>query len=137
MAAGGASLLVAAVFSMLVMSSLGHPRPLCSDCDPQCRANCTAEVKTSCSSYCSSGGGGPQEGCRRNILQQCTANGICCSSNGTCTCDCNTVAESGCKGVPNAIQLCDSCKHGIFDQCFPTCNKDCNNNCKKKGCHHA
>ncbi|EMS62310.1 hypothetical protein TRIUR3_02417 [Triticum urartu] len=43
MAAGGASLLAAAVFSMLVMSSLGHPRPLCSDCDPQCRANCTAE----------------------------------------------------------------------------------------------
>ncbi|KAF7020128.1 hypothetical protein CFC21_033247 [Triticum aestivum] len=137
MAAGGASLLAAAVFSMLVMSSLGYPRPLCSDCDPQCHANCTAEVKTSCSSYCSGGGGGPREGCRRNILRQCIANGICCSSNGTCTCDCNVVAESGCKGVTDATQLCDPCMRGIFGKCFPTCKKDCNNNCKKKGCHHA
>uniref|UniRef100_M8BWB1 Uncharacterized protein n=1 Tax=Aegilops tauschii TaxID=37682 RepID=M8BWB1_AEGTA len=111
MAAAGASLLAAVVFSMLVMSSLGHPRPLCNDCDTQCRANCTAE--------------------------QCTANGICCSSNGTCTCDCNDVAESGCKGVSDDTQHCDPCKRGIFDQCFPTCNEDCNNNCKKKECHHA
>ncbi|KAI4974087.1 hypothetical protein ZWY2020_042171 [Hordeum vulgare] len=161
---------------MLVMSSLGNPRSLCSVCDPQCSTNCTsAEAETSCISYCDFS---PQRDCeielqsllgnngcsdcgalcgtncsaevktscsdesvavlRRavgRVFQQCTANSMCCSSNGTCTCDCNTVAQSRCVGLGDGYTRCEACMRGTSERCYRTCNDDCNNNCKKKGCH--
>ncbi|KAF7034145.1 hypothetical protein CFC21_045196 [Triticum aestivum] len=136
MAAGGAPLLVVVVvFSMLITSSLGGPRPLCSECETQCRTNCTAMVETSCRGYCTSGGG-PRSSCRKYVFEDCNVKGTCCSSNGTCTCDCNTVAERGCMSVSDGTLQCDPCKRSIYDQCGSTCRNDCNNNCKKKGCRH-
>ncbi|KAI5003924.1 hypothetical protein ZWY2020_031167 [Hordeum vulgare] len=136
-AAGGASLLAAvAVFSMLIMSSQGNPRPLCSDCEPQCRTNCTAEVETTCREYCTRGGG-PRESCRSSIFERCTANGDCSGSNGTSTCDCNTMAENTCLSVTDGTLQCRPCMSNIYDQCFHPCTNDCNNRCKKKGCHNA
>ncbi|VAH70636.1 unnamed protein product [Triticum turgidum subsp. durum] len=135
MAAGGASLLAFSIFAMLVMSSLGGPRPLCSDCETLCRTNCDAEVETLCGSTCDYNNSG-QADCRRQLLKRCTTEGTCCSSNDTCTCDCNTVAQNGCFGVSDGYTRCGSCKLGRFNQCYPTCKNDCNNNCKKKkGCH--
>ncbi|KAM3345660.1 hypothetical protein ACQJBY_020254 [Aegilops geniculata] len=139
MAAGGASLLAATVvivFSMLITSSLGGPRPLCSECETQCRTSCEAEAKTRCSPYCSRGGGA-RGGCTKYVLDECNVKGTCCSSNGTCTCDCNAVAERGCMHFSDGTLQCGPCTRSIFDQCYPTCKKDCNNNCKKKGCRHA
>ncbi|KAE8780016.1 hypothetical protein D1007_46859 [Hordeum vulgare] len=133
MAAGGAFLLAFAVFSMLVMSSLGNPRPLCSDCETLCRTNCTAEVETSCSSTCNDN---PLEGCRRQVFERCTTDGTCCSSNGTCACDCNTVSQDRCRGITDNYTDCQACERGQFDYCYSTCKSGCNNNCKKKkGCH--
>uniref|UniRef100_A0A8I6XIX2 Uncharacterized protein n=1 Tax=Hordeum vulgare subsp. vulgare TaxID=112509 RepID=A0A8I6XIX2_HORVV len=132
MAAGGASFLAFVVISMMFMCSLGHPRPLCSDCGALCGTNCSAEVKTSCSDECS---GGAQASCRSGVFQQCTANSMCCSSNGTCTCDCNTVAQSRCVGLGDGYTRCEACMRGTSERCYRTCNDDCNNNCKKKGCH--
>ncbi|KAF7034144.1 hypothetical protein CFC21_045195 [Triticum aestivum] len=137
MAAGGASLLAAVVvFSMLITSSLGAPRPLCSECETQCPTSCQAEAETFCSGYCRRGGG-LREGCRRSVFEDCTVKGTCCSSNGTCTCDCNTVAERSCISISDGTLQCEPCKRSISDQCGSTCRNDCNNNCKKKGCRHA
>ncbi|XBI14540.1 hypothetical protein VPH35_057112 [Triticum aestivum] len=135
MATSRASLLaVVAVFSMLFMSSLGNPRPLCSDCDPQCTTNCTAEAKIPCRSYCDFS---PQRECERQVFGRCTEDGICCSSNGTCTCDCDTVAKNGCERVSDNSRNCHACTGGIIGQCYHPCYNDCSHNCKKKGCHHA
>ncbi|EMS62313.1 hypothetical protein TRIUR3_02423 [Triticum urartu] len=133
MAAGGASFHAAvAVFSMLIMSSLGNPRPLCSDCGTLCSTKCNEEARNSCSGTCYN----PREGCERQILDQCKAEGTCCSSNSTsCTCDCNTIAQERCSSLTDNYTDCQACTNSIFNQCNTTCNNDCNNNCKKKGCH--
>nr|CDM80042.1 unnamed protein product [Triticum aestivum]CDM80058.1 unnamed protein product [Triticum aestivum] len=90
-----------------------------------------AEVETLCGSTCDYNNSG-QADCRRQLLKRCTTEGTCCSSNDTCTCDCNTVAQNGCFGVSDGYTRCGSCKLGRFNQCYPTCKNDCNNNCKKK-----
>ncbi|KAI5003989.1 hypothetical protein ZWY2020_031232 [Hordeum vulgare] len=132
MAAGGASLVAAvAVFSMLIMSSLGQPRPSCNDCMAPCNAECNEKMKIFCGSACS---GGARESCRRAVLAQCTARGTCCSSNGTCTCDCMTVAGKSCMEIGGFNPIgCHSCQHGIAVECYPICY----NNCKKIGCEPA
>ncbi|KAI4974088.1 hypothetical protein ZWY2020_042172 [Hordeum vulgare] len=113
MAAGGACLLAAlAVFSMLIMSSVGNPKPLCSDCGTLCSTNCTAEAKTSCSGYCDYS---PREGCERQVFERCTRDGTCCTSNGTCTCDCNTVAQNSCTGDTDTYTDCQACTQRLFD----------------------
>ncbi|KAF7034128.1 hypothetical protein CFC21_045193 [Triticum aestivum] len=206
MAAGGASLIAAVVFSVLIMSSLGGPMPLCSDCETMCRTNCTAEAEANCANYCydTQSTAGYCEGCmgayfdqhcnpeclkncsngckkkvlprplcsdcdtvcstkcteelqttcseycdfsrsgladcQRQLFERCNTEGTCCSSDGTCTCDCETEARKSCVGVSDNSNNCEVCKRGQFDQdCHPTCNTDCNSSCKKKkGCHgHA
>uniref|UniRef100_A0A8R7R900 Uncharacterized protein n=1 Tax=Triticum urartu TaxID=4572 RepID=A0A8R7R900_TRIUA len=133
MAAGRASPFTFAVFSMLVMSSVGHLRPLCSDCGTLCSTKCTVEVKTCCGNDCN---GGARESCRSGVFQRCTAENTCCSSNGTCTCDYNAVAQSRCMGLGDGYTRCEACTRGRSDQCYRICNNDCNNNCKKKECRH-
>ncbi|KAM3198625.1 hypothetical protein ACQJBY_073662 [Aegilops geniculata] len=133
MAAGGASFLAAVVvFSMLIMSSLGDPKPLCSDCGTLCSTNCTAEASTSCNA--SGNCYNPRADCQKQVFEGCTRDGFCCSSDGTCTCDCNTVAQERCSSVTDGSVRCDSCKRGMFDQCYPACVSNCNTKCKKKGC---
>ncbi|VAH02874.1 unnamed protein product [Triticum turgidum subsp. durum] len=123
-------------------SSLVHPspppRPFCSDCEPQCRTNCNALVESRCRATCNDKLSS-HEDCWRAVFQGCTADGSCCSSNDTCTCDCNTVAQDRCIGVSDNDNYtdCEACKRDQFDQCYSTCKNDCNNSCKKKGCRHA
>ncbi|KAF7034147.1 hypothetical protein CFC21_045198 [Triticum aestivum] len=134
MAAGGASFLAAVVvFSMLIMSSLGNPRPLCSDCGTLCSTKCNEEANTRCSSNCYN----PQEECQRQVSEECIRDGTCCSSYGTCTCDCNTIAQERCSNLTDNYTDCQACTNSIFNQCNTPCNNDCNNNCKKKGCNNA
>uniref|UniRef100_A0A8I6WVL0 Uncharacterized protein n=1 Tax=Hordeum vulgare subsp. vulgare TaxID=112509 RepID=A0A8I6WVL0_HORVV len=129
MAAGGASLLAFAIFSMLVMSSLGDPRPLCSNCETLCRTKGNAVVESTCGNFCDYNLS-PQANCRSELLERCTADGTCCSSNGTCTCDCNNVVRDRCYEIN-----CEGCKRDMFNMSYRACNDDCKNKCKKKGCH--
>ncbi|KAG2562946.1 hypothetical protein PVAP13_8KG305100 [Panicum virgatum] len=139
-----------AVFTVLVMSSQGHPRkkPLCSDCGSLCNANCTAMVTETCRNECNFQFACDQ--CKSQVRQACCQN-FCSSSNGTsiysccpngcvdsdcatCSCDyCDTGVENSCTS-PCSDRYCRLCTWGIEQQCLPSCISDCNNNCVKKDC---
>ncbi|AQK84636.1 uncharacterized protein LOC100278974 precursor [Zea mays] len=134
MASGAGAAAAVAVFAIMVLSSLGHPRtgPLCSDCGSMCTANCTGEVATSCRSYCENPLAARQS-CERQVLQACTVS-FCCYGN--CTRDCNLEAHNACQSVHDTTIDCQSCTGGIFQSCFPACNSNCNSTCvnKEHGC---
>uniref|UniRef100_A0A8I6Y120 Uncharacterized protein n=1 Tax=Hordeum vulgare subsp. vulgare TaxID=112509 RepID=A0A8I6Y120_HORVV len=112
------------------------PRPLCSDCHTVCSSKCDEDLETSCTESCES----PLASCIMKLFEKCTEEGTCCSSNGTCTCDCKAQAQKRCAGITDNYTDCKVCKRSQYDpDCYPTCNNDCENNCKKKkGCHdHA
>ncbi|CAL4992177.1 unnamed protein product [Urochloa decumbens] len=150
MALGAAGLRAAAaiaVFTVLVMSSQGHPRtkPLCSDCSSLCNTNCTAEIAEKCINECSFQGACDQ--CESQVLQSCCQN-FCSSSDGTssfsccpngtssvtCNCgNCNSAAQSSCTS-PCSELSCMSCQFGIGQQCRDSCMSACKENCVNYDC---
>ncbi|CAL4992180.1 unnamed protein product [Urochloa decumbens] len=160
MVSGAAGLRAAAaiaVFTVLVMSSQGHPRtkPLCSDCPSLCGANCSAVVAAECNSTCS-----PRvaecDSCKSQVLQGCCQN-FCSNSNDTstistccpsdcisgncvaCSCEtCTTAVQNSCAWPcgwhASDISRCQSCEQGVGQQCYTSCIGACNDHCVKKDC---
>ncbi|KAI4976450.1 hypothetical protein ZWY2020_050057 [Hordeum vulgare] len=115
MAAGGASLFIFAVISMLVMSSLGDPMPLCSDCETLCRANCTVEAQANCAKYCNGTHAttGECKGCTGAYFQQ------------QCNPNCRKNCSNSCKKVVPLRPLCSDC-HTV---CSSKCDEDLETSC--------
>ncbi|CAL4983776.1 unnamed protein product [Urochloa decumbens] len=141
-----------AVFAVLVVSSQGHPRtkPLCSDCQSLCDANCTAMVIASCTEECNFQAG--CDSCKSQVLQFCCQS-FCSSSNDTstvssccpsdcisgscvsCSCDnCDTAAQNSCRSACSDLR-CRACQNAVGQQCnISGCVADCNDHCVKKDC---
>ena len=149
-AAGLRATVVIAIFAVLVMSSLGHPRnkPLCSDCSSLCNTNCAAMVMANCSNECNYQFSCQQ--CQSQVRQACCKN-FCSSSDGTssysccpnncvdgdcstCNCDnCNAAIQNSCISACSD-RYCRACQFGISQQCMSSCLTDCNDHCVKKDC---